>query len=251
MAETEKKKKPLWQRILSWVMTGLIGLIVVGVLAFQINGMVNKDKNYGVNMMFGRATLIVLTDSMEPVYPVGSAIFIEDVKPETIKEGDDLTFFWSSEGMVVTHRVLSAPVFDEADQKWHFVCHGINSESERCKNSDGSYWDCTSQTQEFSEDYLIGKVTGVSKAYGKVYSFFTSIWGLIFLLAIPAGYLIIVSVGDIVKALKEDDEDEPKKEVESSGTSSIEGLSKEDIERLKQDMLNEMLEEKMSKKEDE
>lgn len=241
--ETEKEvKKPLWRRILSWVMTGIIGLIIVGFVTIQINGMVNKDKYHGVNMAFGNATLIVLTDSMEPDYMVGSAIFIKDVEPSTIKEGDDLTFYWASQRMVVTHRVLGTP--ELKDGKYWFTCHGINSNSDQCT------WDCTDQTQYFSEDDLIGKVTGNSVLYGKVYSFFTSIWGLILLLAIPTVYLIGTSVGDIVKAMKEDD-DEPAKAASAGAPASIEGMSQEDIERLKQDMLNEMLEEKMSKKEDE
>ena len=81
----------------------------------------------------------------------------------------------------------------------------------------------------------------------------TKPWGLLILLLIPALYLIVTSVIDIVKAAGDDDDDKVVAEASESpgGNEALSKLSKEDIERLKQDMLNEMIEEKQKAKEKE
>ena len=241
MAEEKEAKKPLWRRITDWVMTGIIVVLVGFFAAFMINGQVTKNKNYGVNMFLGTATLVVQTDSMEPLYPVGSAIFVKDVEPSDIKLDDDVTFYYESWGLVVTHRVSNIE-YKQNEGKYYFTVHGINTDSDQCASSNGGQRDCTDQTQTFSEDYLIGRVSGKSVAFGKIYKFFTTIWGLIILLAIPAGYLITTSVIDIVKAVKSDDDEGAAKP--SGEASGMEGLSPEDIARLKEEMLNEMIEQK-------
>lgn len=242
--EKEKEKKPLWRRITGWIMTVVVVGMVGFFAAFMINGQINKDKHFGVNMFLGTATLVVQTDSMEPLYPVGSAIFVKNVEPSTIQVEDDVTFFYKTWGLVVTHRVSKIELaIDPADnvEKYFFTVHGINKDSQQCADTNGGERDCTDQTQYFSQDYLIGKVTGKSVAFGKVYGFFTTIWGLIFLLAIPAGYLITTSVIDIVKAAKMEDEEESKP---AEAVAGMEGLSPEDIARLKEEMLNEIIEQK-------
>ena len=113
---------------------------------------------------------------------------------------------------------------------------GINKNSTQCNG------DCTYQTQTFNENEVLGKVVGHSIVIGAVFNFMTTPWGLLILLLIPAIYLIITSVIDIVKAAKDDDETPA---LEGGGNNgALDKLSKEDIERLKQDMLNEMIEEK-------
>ena len=50
-----------------------------------------------VPYLFGYRPTAVLTGSMEPVYHVGSVIFVQEVEPEEIKVGDVITF--STAGM--------------------------------------------------------------------------------------------------------------------------------------------------------
>lgn len=50
----------------------------------------------------------VLSGSMEPVYHVGSIVFVKPTPPEEIKTGDAITYTLPGQGgMVVTHRVVS------------------------------------------------------------------------------------------------------------------------------------------------
>ena len=84
---------------------------------------------------------------------------------------------------------------------------------------------------------MLGKVQFGSTFLGIVYKGVTSVWGLLILILLPSGYLIITSILDIVKGLKEDDED-TKQKVES--TDGLQ-LSNEDKERLKSELLAELL----------
>lgn len=57
--------------------------------------------------VFGYNALAVLSGSMEPVYHVGSVVYVKnDVAPEEIQIGDPIAFY-RSDGMVATHRVTA------------------------------------------------------------------------------------------------------------------------------------------------
>lgn len=58
--------------------------------------------------LLGMQPLVVLSGSMEPSYPVGSLIYIEDIKGKDIKEGEVLTFKknMGNGETNVTHRVV-------------------------------------------------------------------------------------------------------------------------------------------------
>ena len=44
--------------------------------------------------LFGYQIYGILTDSMEPVYPVGSVVYVKPAEPEDIQVGDAITFAW-------------------------------------------------------------------------------------------------------------------------------------------------------------
>ncbi len=248
--KAERLKKPLWKRILSGIGTGLVVIIVGIVVVFGIASLV-APTTYGVKVIFNHAVLVVLTDSMEPAYPVGSAVFVETVKAEDIKVGDDLTFYYDQLGMTITHRVSN---IDNNNGIYTFTLHGINTHSTQCGSEDNPQ-DCTDQTQVVTYDKVVGKVVGSSLAFGKFYSFMTTPWGLVIVLLIPGGYLIFVSIQTIVKTLKEKDDEEKLEVTDKDGNKVVidsnstkedkySSLSEEDKKRLKQDLLNEMLKNK-------
>ncbi len=228
-----KEKKPLWRRILSWTFSIFVGLIVVFAFLFQIETSITRKSNYGVGSFFGIQTLVIATDSMEPKYKVGSGIIVKKVSFEDIKVGDDITFYYSSLGVVMTHEVLTAT--KNSDATYTFVCHGINKESSQCSG------DCTYQTQTVEGKYVLGKVVATSDFIGVLYNYLLTPYGLVTLILVPGGYLIISSIFDIIKASKKD-----KKENKSKD-DHLSNLSDEEKEALKTDLLNEMLENKASK----
>ena len=247
-----KKPKSKARKIIDWVITGVFAALIVGVGVIQIINKTSKSQ-----FVLGPQYQKVLTDSMSPVYKVNEIIVIEKTKPQDLfvrvneKHQDvDLSFKWDVGGKEVsmTHRLISVtysetPIIDPetgVNVHYTFVAHGINKHSEFCKIG-GEYGDCTTQTQEFHENAIIGRVTRKSP----VMTFATSIWGLLVLLLIPCMYLIVASVFDIVKAL--DDKEETPAEGEVVGEASdrpkdpLAGLSEKEKEKLKKQMLDEML----------
>lgn len=57
--------------------------------------------------IFGYRPTAVLTGSMEPVYHVGSVIFVKEVAPEDVEVGDVITFSTPGMSYPTTHRVIS------------------------------------------------------------------------------------------------------------------------------------------------
>ena len=246
-----KKPKSKARKIIEWILTGLFAVIFVFFGVMTIVGQVTKKDNFNVPRYGDYQVLEVLTDSMSPKYKVKSAVFVKKIKYEKFAVGDDITFMWrinSSVGeMPMTHQLLEIQTPEETGTgHYRFVAHGINKNSKQCNG------DCTGQTQVFDETKVLGKVVGHAVVIGAVFNFMTKPIGLLLLLLIPALYLIATSVIDIVMAVKDDEDD---KVVIEGATSEVKeddplkGLSKEDIARLKEEMLNEMIEEKQKEKE--
>ena len=247
-----KKPKSKARKIIEWILTGLFAVIFVFFGVMTIVGQVTKKDNFNVPKYGDYQVLEVLTDSMDPVYGEKSAVFVKKIKYEKFEVGDDITFMYRifrdrPDEFPVTHRILEIQTPEETGTgHYRFVAHGINRNSKQCNG------DCTGQTQVFDETKVLGKVVGHSVVIGAVFNFMTKPIGLLLLLLIPALYLIVTSVIDIVMAVKDDEDD---KVVIEGATSEVKeddplkGLSKEDIARLKEEMLNEMIEEKQKEKE--
>lgn len=248
--KTEKKQKSKIRKTIEWVLFGIFGILFAGVLTFQIIGLTTKGSNYGVPC-FGNLQLNqVLTDSMEPDYEVGTLLFVVKTDANTLKVGDDVTFYYSPwktyfDNPIVTHRIREINVNENIEYgkgKYTITCGGINRNSQNAKDiSGGKTGDCLTQKQVISEKEILGKVTGQSKFLGGVYSFISSIWGLLILLIIPALYVLITSVIDLVRAAKEPDE-------VTEESPKVSKLSDKDKERLKKELIEEMMKGKNNEK---
>lgn len=262
-----KKPKSKARRIIEWIFTGIFLVLFGVVMAAQIDGMVNKSKHFGEQIRFGYAAFVVQTDSMEPEYKVKSAIitylespdkiydrfvnkhevvdlsFYDDPNDHTLDafRPDDTTLYdpihldYDAPVRVITHRLREIHVDNSkkvGEGKYTFVCAGINVGGNMSK---------AGQYQAFTEKYLLGRVVVGSAFLGGVFNFVGTPFGLLVLLLIPAFYLVISSVFDIFKAYKEPDEVE---EGASSNPNGVIELSEEDKKRLKEELLQEMLEKK-------
>ena len=146
----KKKKKSLPRVIIEWVLTGLFGALFVLVLVGQIDGMIHAKDHYNQQIRLGFGSFYVLTSSMEPEYPVKSAIITyldsEQNIVDRFNNGEtiDLTFmnnqrwasvcprdnpFWQGNnnevvsGQVMTHRLFEV---HQVDGEYYFVTAGIN-----------------------------------------------------------------------------------------------------------------------------
>ena len=347
--EPKKKEKSKVRSTIEWVFTILFGVLFVAFGAAQIDGMIHKKEHSNQMVRFGTSAFSVLTDSMEPLYPVNTAIIdyldseedivnrfnaskselymLDDEKPyfdgnewkeyvstvnpeegnkfiyynntvshwgnphivcysvtkstiwpglemEKIEEniyrievdagfdrviftsGDyiDISFMHDSQyrsKVLVDGNKLSNPVFrTEITPTYevmthrlneiktvngvnYFITAGINPESAKYGGQD-QYQICTYQK-------IIGVVKVNSPFIGGVFKVISSAWGLLIFLLIPALYLAISSVIDILKALKDNEEGTGEEKPSSTKVESLEGLSAEDRERLKKEMLEEIL----------
>ena len=284
--EDKKQKKPKSKvrKILEWVFTIVFGALFVFFAIGQVDGMIHKQENYGQTLTYGHGTFIITTNSMEPDYKVGTAIITYKEKPENIvkmfDEGKvvDITMFsyfttndskynysnyrpgdisyggidYKLEGnnpvypnspQAITHRLIGYHIEEDRELgqgRYMFVIAGINTNGELSK--EGQY-------QLLTENELLGIVKVNSSVLGGLFRFITSPWGLLVFLLIPAFYLVITSVLDIFKAMKEPDEEAASTSEQTSSPSggTLDSLSPEDRERLKKEMLEEMLKKKGGK----
>ena len=279
MESKVKKPKSKVRKIIEWVGTIILGVVFLFAAVCNVSKMVTRNE-YGEGTAFGYSSYIVQTGSMEPVYPVGYAIFTYKETPESIVEkfneikdlnleatderNINVTFFdtymnkqpsgfeqytnqTNSNQSTVTNSVMTHQLFkitvdetkQEGEGKYLFFAHGINTEGTNSGEN---------QYQVFTEKELIGVVKGSSKVVGVIGHFISSVWGLLICLLIPCLYIVITSVLDIFKACK--DEEEPVTEGANENTTgnSIDNMSQDDYEKLKQEMINEMLNGKGDKK---
>ncbi len=147
---------------------------------------------------------------------------------------------------IMTHRIRELHVFKNVDYgngRYVFVTSGINHHGVDALEG---------QFQFVTEKEYLGVVKLNSDFIGKVFKFMTSIWGLFILLLIPAFYLIITSAIDIFKALKDTDGGDSGNGDggNTNAPESLETLSDADRERLKQELLDEMISQKKGEKKD-
>ncbi len=277
MSEEEKKvKKPKSKarKIIEWVLTGIFVALFAVIGIAQIDGMVHKKDHYGQALKFGYGTFVVQTESMEPDYKKGYALvtYYDDAdkiyKDYVAGKKVDITFYYDdstrlpgakpqkpenqaltecievAEYPIITHRVREIQLNEGVEKgkgKYTIILAGINDSVASAKR-DGEIY----QYQAVSEKAILGRVVIGSAFLGGVFSFVSSVWGLLILLLIPAFYLIITSVIDIFKAYKEPEEApaNASNNGEATTSSGTLELSEEDKKRLKEELLEEMLNKK-------
>ena len=259
----ENKKKSKKRKIIEWSITGFfIALLVL------VSGVKIYQKVSGNNAIFGSSYPVVLTDSMEDDYMVDDVLIVKSVNPSEVKErfdrGEtvDISFYYNIGTpsnpyiAMMTHRIIDVMYFEDTSQnqgyysktidgktystnEWYepdnhyaFVTHGINTKSNQ--GPGGTIIDLTGNIQITSEEDFIGLVTGKSGFLTFTQKVFSSVWTLILLILVPALYIIISTIVDLAKALDDNEEKAPSNNVLSE-------LSEKDKERLKKEMLEEMM----------
>ena len=261
-----KKPKSKTRVIIEWVLTAIFLALFCFIGAAQIDGMVHRKEHYNQQIRFGYATFVVQTASMEPEYKVKTAIvtYLEDADKiyQRFQKGEtvDITFINNyspntdeeralatpenpqythlvTDLAIITHRVQEIhvnPNGKKGENKYTFIAAGINT---------AGFASGIDQYQAFTEKQILGRVVLNSPFLGGIFTFISSPLGLLALLLIPAFYLVITSVLDIFKAYKDPDE-------ETAGATPTDGeqapkgeieLSEADKKRLKEELLQEMI----------
>lgn len=169
-------KKPNTSRsLLGWVLTGLgmavILLTLVVALLLAAPG------------LLGWKQMSVLTGSMEPEIPVGSMVYVEPVEPESLAEGDVVTFV-QADGNTVTHRVVKNRTVEGT-----LVTKGDANEEE--------------DMDPVPYERVVGKVGLTLPNAGEVLGYISSDVGKVYMLAFGAcGVMLVILGGRMRKAKK-------------------------------------------------
>lgn len=263
------------------VFVALIGFVSVILITSTVKKFSNKKNPYEPTNIAGvYFPLIVRTDSMEPDYMTKSAIFIKKQSYTAIIEDfnngknvdltfDDnytTTFTYTPEDLAaleangkneigrttldqamrtMTHRLFYVRINEDKEVgqgKYMFFVAGINLSEHQSQSN---------QFQVFTENELYGRVIGTSRFVGWCFTAAESPIGLIVLLLIPSLYMVVSSIVDLAKVSKEEqleaetidgqivNETEVSEKTENN--DPLAGLSDEDRKRLKEEMLNQML----------
>ena len=267
MEKQEKKPKSKLRKAIEWTGTALLGIVFAFVAVCNVAKLLTRNE-YWQGTSFGYSSYVVLTNSMEPSYKVKTAIIaykddpqkicdmFDEIKDLNLEMDDErninLTFFDAYKGKhptgidsinnqtspikaVMTHQMFKYEIDEsktEGQGRYIFFVHGINTESENYKPN---------QYQVFTEKELLGRVVQNSVVLGAISQFLTSVWGLFICLLIPALYLIISSVIDVYKAVKMKEDEEDLVVDTQDGSTSVNEISEEQYEKLKKEMINEMI----------
>lgn len=201
-SKTSKKIKgkeifSLISTIISWTIFVLLVLCATFLVYYFIATRIYIAKGSGYEPKFSLYTII--SPSMVPninVYDVIVDVKVD--KPEDIKINDVITFnsnIPEVSGNTITHRVIA--INKDAEGNYYFQTKGDNNLVEDGVNV------------EFSN--IIGKVALKIPQLGKVQSFLASKAGWLFIILIPALYVILKSIMKIVKLNKDEKSNEVPK----------------------------------------
>lgn len=180
-----------------WILR-LINLLSVSLIVCSIGVLLTvvMTKTGEAPNIFGYSLFRVMTGSMEPTIPVDSLIVVHRVAPETLREGDVISFYSSDPslmGAVNTHRIIG---IEQDGSGYRFSTKGDANNVEDRYTTAG-------------ED-VIGKVIGSSYTLGKAVRLMAN--PLIFVplimlpLAVMLGHSVIESVVLARKLAKEEEE---------------------------------------------
>ena len=136
----------------------------------------------------------VATGSMVPEYNVNDILISKEIKPEDIKEGDDLVYLGkkgSFKGKIVTHRVIS--VEKQEDGNYEIITKGIANNAED---------PAIDQTQVY------GKVMCKMHILSFLQNLMKNIYVFYFLIFVPVALLVYKNIRNIININKDDDDNE-------------------------------------------
>lgn len=203
----------LKKKLLNVLSTLVIVLLAVVALFVIVSRIQNR-----VLFVFGRATVWVVTDSMEDTIPAQSYILIEKVNdPEKeVHIGDIITFY--SEDSAIKGKLNTHKVERVDEKKGCFITKGENNVAE--------------DAAPVPYDNVVGKYVRNLPALSVVGRFLMSVPGFIIVSVALFAMICAVYIPEIVKATKK--EKDPDEKQNDEHEKEMQRLIAEEVERLKQ-----------------
>ena len=145
--------------------------------------------------LLGFRVFSILSGSMEPKYSEGDLIYVQQVDPSEVREGDDITFVLNENLLVATHRVI-----DINHAQKEFVTQGIAN-------------DTVDDPVHFNN--LIGKPVFSIPLLGYVSNWIQTSPGMYITIALGILLVLLVFLPDLIKPRKKGEEQSAQTDAES------------------------------------
>ena len=180
--------KRIWNMITN-VLVWAVALFAVGMMIFTVFSVNTFDQNH--RSVFGYKAFIVRSDSMSKTdFDAGDVIFVKDVDPTTLKEGDIIAYLSRNNhnyGDTVTHKIRRLTT--TADGEPGFVTYGTTTD--------------TDDEMIVTYPYVLGKYTGVIPKVGTFFTFLKTTQGYILCILIPCMLLILYEGFNCIKLFRQ------------------------------------------------
>lgn len=149
-------------------------LILIGIVAICVPMTIPR--------LLGYEVYTVVSGSMEPDIPIGSAVFVEKAVPEEVTAGDVIAFY--SRGAVITHRVV-----ENRTVSGEFVTKGdANAENDM---------------EPAGYEMLIGRLAASVPVLGSIMAACSETTGKIYLICGVAGAVLLRLAGSLLRTQKD------------------------------------------------
>ena len=149
-------------------------IIFIAMIGFVLSVCLQRFSNNKLSI-FNFRMFTVISGSMEPKYKIGDVLIAKEVKPESIKVGDTISYLGtvnSFRNKVVTHQVIK---IEKLDGKYYFHTKGLTNLVE---------------DPIVSENQLYGKVIYKSLIISLIYKIVSTNVGFYLFIIIPILYII-------------------------------------------------------------
>ena len=174
------KVRKIWEGFTTFL------VVMVAILAILLAGV----------RLFGLRPLSVLSGSMEPVYHVGSVIYVRDVDYTKLSEGDIITFM-VDEDTLATHRIIEVVPDEEDPTVIRFRTKGDANDAE-----DGSL---------VHYKNIVGTPVFTIPELGYIANFIQNPPGTYIAIAVGALFLMLFFIPDLFSDEEEESEKREKK----------------------------------------
>ena len=238
-----KKKMPKWLditlRVIEWTLIIFIMICMLSLLAQRMTG--NTPE------LFGYSTYTVVTDSMKGTYDVGDVVLCKRIKDPLsymkdtgFEEGEVIAFIAPHNfdredklaGYTVTHRIITAPYYDEETDTWYVETRGDAYEIK--------------DRVPIPVENIQGIIVGANKNISKIMQFVSKWYGFVTVIAVP---LVAILVWQLAIIIKEKSRASLEK-IEKDKQRTLEAIEKEQnnkIEELKKKAIEEYLNKEQEK----
>jgi len=230
MKEKTKKALNITANIATWVVVVIAVLMVILTMLSFFGAIGGEEKDS--KGIFGIKPYVVLSGSMDRVFPAGSLIFVEDIEDyQSLQVGDIITFKadfnsnTTTKDTIVTHQIVDILVSKDANGN-DYISGFFTKGTENDDRDPVIY-------QERFEKQILGKYVGHVGVVGYVINFLQSKLGFFLLIAIPLLLIIAFQMKNIIVVIR--DIKREKKEVQMNETMAI-NAELEEARRVKAEL---------------